>query len=138
MGTQPTHASATVAPSHVSPSGGTRLFTAPQLLNPGDGQTTGDGRIIFKWTWYRALDPDECFEVVMSNNLQGPLMGAQACTSAKEANLNVLEIRSIPPAPNGEYFWTVRVNRESPDGTWSTISTFETPRRIRVSNSGGS
>jgi hypothetical protein len=102
------------------------------LLNPGDGQTTADGRIFFKWTWFRALRPGECFELVMSNDSRGPFVGAQACTSAKEAYLNVLEVRTIHPAPDGEYFWTVRVNRQLSDGTWLTTSAFEPPRRVKV------
>lgn len=72
----------------------------------------------------------------MSNNPKGPFAGAQACTPVKEANLNIFDVRSIRPAPNGEYFWTVRVNRQLSDGTWLTTSAFEPARRIKVTNAG--
>ncbi len=73
----------------------------------------------------------------MSGDPQGPFMGAVACMRTPETTFNLLDIQHIPRNENGEYFWTVRVNRQLAGGDWLTTSTSDTPRRIRVSNASG-
>ena len=113
------------------------LYPAPELINPGPGFITGDGQTSFEWAWSQELRPEECFELVMSGSLDGPFWGAVACMKEKRIAFNVLQASHIKPGPAGQYFWTVRVNRQLPGDQWSTVSATVEPREMRVSAGGG-
>ena len=112
-------------------------YAAPMLLNPGDGYATGDGRVDFQWDWQQALGPGECFELAMSGQKEGPFWGAVACMEARQIAFNVLDARHIQPGPIGQYYWTVRVNRQLPTQEWITVSATAEPREVRISGGGG-
>ena len=114
----------------------TALLIPPALVNPGTGFTTADGRVTFQWDWDRALEPTECFELVMSGSTEGPFWGAVACTVERQVSFNVTDARHIAPGPAGQYYWTVRVNRQLPSSNWTTVSATEEPRELRVSGGG--
>ena len=107
-------------------------YPAPVLLHPGPGQTSADGKFTFRWQWDGTLGEDECFEIVMSGKVDGGFQGAVKCMPVTEITFNVTSANHIKPSPGGEYFWTVRVNRQLPSGQWITVSATEESRQVKV------
>ena len=107
-------------------------YPAPVLLHPGPGQTSADGKFTFRWQWDGTLGEDECFEIVMSGKVDGGFLGAVECMPDTEHTFTVTSAGPIKHGPGGEYFWTVRVNRQLPSEEWITVSATEEPRLVKV------
>jgi hypothetical protein len=111
----PPTAAPTVAPPTAAPPTNTTVpdYPAPSLVAPAEDQTSGvRGHVTFDWSYPRALNAGEGFQVLIWKEGQEH-NGAAGLTRETQ---QTIDLDAVLPARGGggDYFWTVVVRQDAP------------------------